>query len=372
MRSLLHLTAAAAASLAVAMPSVAAAQPPDTTPCPKLPAGARCGHVDVPLDRAKPDGPKVPIGFILLPHSDASKPALEPVFVIAGGPGDAVSNLVEPARHNFAGLRGRRDIVLIDYRGEGRSGPIDCAPLQHLETNTMGDMIDAIGACGAQLGDASDRYGAADVADDVDAVRDAFHAPTIDLYGVSYGTVHAQAYALRHGEHVRAMILNGAISPLDTAGAWGLGVSNAQTVANDVALVCGRSPGCSAADRTPAQTLAALARRLREHPVDGVARDVSGKRHTLHVDEGALVRMATATDFTPRRRGRSSATAATRPASRSASTRRPSASTSRCHGTRPRRSRSAARSSTPPSRAFRSGRSRPPRGRRTAASRAVA
>jgi pimeloyl-ACP methyl ester carboxylesterase len=296
MRSLLHLTAAAATTLAVATPSVAAAQAPATTPCPKI-RGARCGSVAVALDRRTPGGATIPIGFIVLPHSDLSKPALEPVFVIAGGPGDAAGNLVDPARHNFAALRGRRDVVLIDYRGAGRSAAIDCPALQHLETDAMDALIAAVGTCGASLGAASDRYGAADVADDIDAVRAAFGAPTIDLYGVSYGTVQAQAYALRHADHVRAMILNGAISPLDVAHSWSLGLSNAQSVAGDVALVCSRSPSCAAADRRPAATFADLARRLRARPVDGVGRDLAGTAHRLHVDEGALIRIATAVDF---------------------------------------------------------------------------
>jgi pimeloyl-ACP methyl ester carboxylesterase len=296
MRSHRLLIAAAMVALAAAAPSVAGAQAPPTQPCPKI-RDARCGSVTVPLDRRMPAGPTLSVGFILLPHSDTSKPPLEPLFVIPGGPGDAASNVVDPARHNFAALRGRRDVVLVDPRGAGRSGAIDCPPLQHLETNTMDPFIAAIGACGTALGDASDRYGAAAVADDIDAIRAAFGAPQIDLYAISYGTVHAQAYALRHADRVRAMILNGAMSPLDTAGSWMLGISNAQAVAANVALVCSRSASCAAGDRHPAASFAELARRLRANPVDGVGRDVAGKAHRLHVDEATLVRIATAVDF---------------------------------------------------------------------------
>jgi pimeloyl-ACP methyl ester carboxylesterase len=296
MRSHLVLTAVATAAIAAAAPSIAAAQAPATQPCPKI-RGARCGSVTVPFDRRIPAGRTIPVGFVLLPHSDTTKPALEPVFVIPGGPGDAASTIVDPARHNFAALRGRRDVVLVDPRGAGRSAAIDCPPLQHLETNAMDPFIAAIGACGASLGDASDRYGAADVADDIDAVRAAFGAPKIDLYAISYGTVHAQAYALRHPDRVRALILNGAISPLDAAGSWILGISNAQAVAENVALVCGRSPSCAAGERRPSEAFADLARRLRTRPVDGVGRDVGGKAHRVHVDEATLVRIATAVDF---------------------------------------------------------------------------
>ena len=215
-----------------------APSPAGTVACPKLQPDARCGHVEVPLDRRSLAGRTIAIGFVLLPRTSPAEPAQEPVFVVFGGPGDAASANTDAVIRNFGGVRDRRDIVLVDYRGEGRSDPIDCTPLQHLTTNSMSVVIRAVGACGKQLGDASDRYGAADVADDIDAVRAALGYDTIDLYGVSYGTVHAQAYLLRHREHVRALIFNGAIDPLlGPAQSWEIGASNAKAIASDVAIV---------------------------------------------------------------------------------------------------------------------------------------
>jgi hypothetical protein len=102
---------------------------------------------------------------------------------------------------------------------------------------------------------------------------------------------------LRHREHVHALILNGAIDPLaDPANSWELGVSNAEAVERDIAIVCSRSPSCSSANPAPAVTFAALAARLRRSPVDGVGRDVTGVPHRLHIDEGALLRIAGAGD----------------------------------------------------------------------------
>ena len=77
-----------------------------------------------------------------------------------GGPGDAASANTRRGLRNFGGVRDRHDIVVVDYRGEGRSDAIDCTPLQHLSTDSMEVVIRAVGACGRQLGDASDRYGA--------------------------------------------------------------------------------------------------------------------------------------------------------------------------------------------------------------------
>jgi pimeloyl-ACP methyl ester carboxylesterase len=284
----------------MAVPAAASAQAPPpifTTPCPKLQPDARCGHVEVPLDRSRLDGRMISIGFVVLPRTKPAEPGQEPVFVVFGGPGDAASANSDAVVRNFGGVRDRHDVVMVDYRGEGGSDPIDCTPLQHLTTNSMSTVIRAVGACGSQLGDASDLYGAGDVADDIDAVRAALGYATIDLYGVSYGTVQAQAYLLRHREHVRALILNGAIDPLlGPARSWVIGASNARAIARDVALVCSRSQSCSSANPHPARVFATLDRRLRHHPLDVVARDVTGAVHHVHIDERTLVQIATATD----------------------------------------------------------------------------
>jgi pimeloyl-ACP methyl ester carboxylesterase len=73
----------------------------------------------------------------------------------------------------------------VDYRGDGRSEAINCRPLQQIETSDPAAVQRAVGACGVQLGDAANDYSAADVADDVDAVRAALGYPLINFYGQS-------------------------------------------------------------------------------------------------------------------------------------------------------------------------------------------
>ena len=108
-----------------------------------------------------------------------------PILLVAGGPGSP---------HNAFHLTHRRlaafgPLVYLDNRGRGRSrpgrGPRPYA-LEH------------------------------DVAD-VEAVRRALGAEQIVLYGRSYGGMVAQAYALAHPAHVRALVLS---NTLDGARAW--------------------------------------------------------------------------------------------------------------------------------------------------------
>ena len=135
-------------------------------------AGARCGTVQVPLDRAHPHGAQIKIAFQFYPATDRAQRPISTIVASNGGPG--ASNiasaplwlsLLAPAltRHNF---------LAIDHRGIGASQAIDCPALQHVQ----GDQIAAARACGAQLGDAAYRYGSGDVAQDVEAVREALRS----------------------------------------------------------------------------------------------------------------------------------------------------------------------------------------------------
>lgn len=55
------------------------------------------------------------------------------------------------------------------------------------------------------------------------------------------------------------------------------------------ALVCARSPSCSAANPDPEGTFSGLVRRLRAHPVRGIGYDADGTPHALVADERALL-----------------------------------------------------------------------------------
>ena len=124
----------------------------DLNPCtiPELPT-ARCGSIEVPLDRAHPDAGTTPIGFALVPHTDQSGPAVGTVVTNPGGPGTGAIDLTG---HYYAeGLKpilAKRDLLLVDPRGVGRSGAIRCPALKDL-TRIFQDVDHqraAIGECG--------------------------------------------------------------------------------------------------------------------------------------------------------------------------------------------------------------------------------
>jgi hypothetical protein len=105
---------------------------PDLTPDirPRL----RCGTVRVPRDHARPESDSFALAVVVI--RSAQQPALpDPVVYVSGGPGNPLTVYAAyQARLSYAP---RRDLILVDQRGTGRSEPALCPDLERrlLETN---------------------------------------------------------------------------------------------------------------------------------------------------------------------------------------------------------------------------------------------
>jgi pimeloyl-ACP methyl ester carboxylesterase len=85
-----------------------------------------------------------------------------------GGPGSPATSFA--AYYSaFAPLRARRDILLIDPRGTGRSGALSCPALAQVDPLNV--RKDVVAVCAHDVGPRPSLYGSAAVADDIDAVR---------------------------------------------------------------------------------------------------------------------------------------------------------------------------------------------------------
>jgi pimeloyl-ACP methyl ester carboxylesterase len=200
-----------------------------------------------------------------------------------GGPG--LSNIASAGLwlSRLQPLMTRHNFLAIDHRGTGASQAIDCPGLQHVR----GDPLAAARDCGAQLGTAAYRYGSGDAADDIEAVRRALHLGKIDYYGASYGAVDVRAYAYRYPQHLRSAILDSPFNSKDAAFVRTLPTAMARISA----LVCKRSPSCSAGNPHPQTTFTNLVHQLQRHPVSGTGYDANGTPHRLKVDERGLLRI---------------------------------------------------------------------------------
>ncbi|MFL5798030.1 MAG: alpha/beta hydrolase [Actinomycetota bacterium] len=251
----------------------------------------RCGSVDVPLDRANPDGRTISIAFYVHRHTDTGAPAAEPIFATPGGPGSGGLDVMEIAL-TMDTIVERHDIVAIDPRGTGRSGAIDCPDLQD-GWATDHELQVAVAACGEQLGDDADRYGAGDVAMDVEAVRRALGYDRIDYYAFSYGTVPEQAYAARFPEHLHALVFDAGLAVTDPAHMWAWSIGVPGALVREVALMCSRAPACRVRD--PAPILRWLVHRVAARPVRGRVERPGGVPLAVRVDEAEVANLLRST-----------------------------------------------------------------------------
>ena len=174
-----------------------------------------CATYPVWENRETRQGRKIGLNIVIVPAQGPDKQP-DPVFEIAGGPGQAIVEVGE-----FAGLGGRnRDVVLVDQRGTGKSNPLHCDlygdPVDF--RRAAGDLYpaDAVKECRDKLEKVADlsQYTTAAFVDDLDEVRQWLGYGKINLFGGSYGSRAAQVYWRRHPETVRSVVLT-SVAPVD-------------------------------------------------------------------------------------------------------------------------------------------------------------
>lgn len=180
---------------------------------------ALCGVLHVEENRDAPNGRTIPLSILVAPATSRT-PASDPVFLLAGGPGQGAAALAPMILHEFAAIRRDRDMVFVDLRGTGESGPLACDvedPEDLAELLGGSFEVERLDACLTSYAADLDltQYTTSRMVDDLDEVRAALGYGPVNLLAVSYGTLAAQVYMRRHPEQVRSAVLDGAV-PLDT------------------------------------------------------------------------------------------------------------------------------------------------------------
>jgi pimeloyl-ACP methyl ester carboxylesterase len=180
---------------------------------------ARCGPLNVPENPDDPAGATIPLSVAVVPALNRRATAA-PLFLLAGGPGQAASDLYASYAGAFAGINRNHDIVLLDQRGTGRSAPLICSYPD--DWHDVPDMMPAVRAatrsCFSTFGDRVRFYTTSVAVGDLDRVRAALGYAAIDLYGSSYGTRVAELYMRRHPASTHAVILDGVTYPEQAIG----------------------------------------------------------------------------------------------------------------------------------------------------------
>jgi len=247
-----------------------------------------CGSLKRPLDPARPHGPNIDIAFHWLP---ASHPAKKPALVaVEGGPGYPSTGSLFEYHGIYSPLLRTRNLLLVDNRGTGGSGLINCPSVQRYNGVTSGpEFATRVKSCAKRIErtypgvHAADLFGTAYAAEDLAAVIRALRLGKVDLYGDSYGTYFSQSFMARHPELLHSVTLD---SSYQVVGLDPWYASSGPVAMNALNVVCARSPGCTG---SASARLGQLLTQLRAAPLSGSTRDSDGSRTRIEVTARNLV-----------------------------------------------------------------------------------
>ena len=218
----------------------------------------RCLTVPVPLDYAKPAAGGLKIHVTIAPAFREGA-RNDPLFVLAGGPGEAGSEVILLLSTAFKRVRATRDIVFIDQRGTGLSGKLDCPEIAGHETMSD-EQLDAEGMrCLRNSRAPFAAYTTANAARDLEEVRRALGYGKVNLFGGSYGTRLGQAYARAFPASVRSLVLDGVAAPEQVIPAGG---RDGQAALDKLFEACMKDTGCHKAYPNLRAEFDALATRV--------------------------------------------------------------------------------------------------------------
>jgi pimeloyl-ACP methyl ester carboxylesterase len=239
---------------------------------------AECGVLTVYEDRNAGEGRTIDLNIVRIPAVSRS-PAPDPLVFLAGGPGQSAVESYAPIGAIFRRINQKRDILLVDQRGTGRSNPLNCPRIAD-DFDLDQDLVPWLESCLAGLDADASLYTTPIAMEDLDEVRQALGYEHLNLYGVSYGTRAALTYLRMHPERVRSMILDGVV-PQDQA----LGIYAARDAQQSLNMIfnrCEEDVFCREAFPDISQTFDALLDTLDAQPVEVTLRHpTSGQYETL-------------------------------------------------------------------------------------------
>ncbi|MCH9647378.1 MAG: alpha/beta hydrolase [Deltaproteobacteria bacterium] len=260
---------------------------------------ADCGFLILPEDPSNPEGASLEVHFAVVEAIHRS-PHPDPLFLLAGGPGQAAMEAFVSLSGAFAGVLQKRDLVLVDQRGTGRSNALTCPEdsLNPLEVPSPEELRAHVDGCREQLSGDPRFYTTSIAMEDLDAVREALGYESINLYGVSYGTRAALTYLRAFPEHTRSVVLDG-VAPQDLA----LGETWARDAQRSFSLIharCQENEACGQKFGDLQEVLSQLLDRLTSSPETvSVDHPTSGESLELTVDGETLAALVHRFSYSP-------------------------------------------------------------------------
>ena len=250
--------------------------------------GAECATLRVPLDRSGARPGSVPLKLARLP-TDGARPTL---VYLSGGPGGAGIEEMLAVMPLTSFLLDSHRVVGFDQRGTGGSGLLRC---KVLERDPRLRSVRAGEDCARRLGEKRRLYTTPDSVEDLEAIRAELGVERLTLFGISYGTELALAYARAHPDRVDRLILDSVVDPDDRDP---FGLAGFRAMGPSLAGLC--PAGCRGVTRgQPVDLVAQLAARLRGRAVRGFAYDRRGRRHRERIGPTAISDLMYDADYNP-------------------------------------------------------------------------
>ena len=252
--------------------------------------------MDVPLDRSGGMPGTIPLHVEVLPATGLPRGTM---FLIAGGPGQGSAGA-----YGLGSANGATDmqsmfpgytLVAFDNRGTGKSGLITCPGLQASTVSTIERDAGLARDCAAIIGPSRQFYATRDHAEDMESVRVALGLGRIGLFGVSYGTKLAIAYAYAHPSAVDRIVLDSVVEPVFPD-------PFEQNVLRELpgTLTAFCAGGiCRGATKDFAGDFVKLANRLEARPLKGKIIATNGKLKTMQMNGEELISMTIDADLSP-------------------------------------------------------------------------
>lgn len=181
---------------------------------------AQCATAQVPLDPENEAAGEhtLAIARIESRRQSGNKDALT---LIAGGPGQSAIESFPDIAFAFRHIMRDRDVILVDQRGTGGSGSLDCPEEQSNGTLDSGVALETdleeVSAqsldCLQSLTEDPRLYTTSVAVRDLEDVRQQLGITQWNLYGISYGTRVAMHYLRRYPDAVRTMTLDAIVPP---------------------------------------------------------------------------------------------------------------------------------------------------------------
>jgi pimeloyl-ACP methyl ester carboxylesterase len=238
-----------------------------------------CGYLTVPVDHARPAGPRLKIAVVRV-KAVSPNPRPDPIVYLTGGPGR--SGLIRATGVITKGVNADRDVIFVDQRGTLHADPfLNCPEIDTFGVASLGlaptaastqtAHLAATDACHARLRASGYNLAAFDTAQnaaDIADLRTALGIKEWNIYGVSYGSDLALTILRDHPAGVRSVVIDGVVPPQSVIlkEFWPDAAAGYETLIK----ACEAQPGCNAAYPHLRQELIDAVNTLDRHPLTAI------------------------------------------------------------------------------------------------------